>query len=225
MISGWTLPAAAQEPPVHEGHQSATLAEHAEGHEDHHSPRIEVELAGSSIFQSGGASLRLGSPLRAEIRYFGVEGNDIGVAGLGWELRVGGLRVIPGVAWGFGRENEPGPMITARWVYEDEHWISQGVWVQSLGEYQQPVAGSEDASATEEMETVVKYAGALDGIHVSRRFGRVEAGPMVEHIRYREENAWKGGGRVAVGLGHSLRLVGQVVGPGTEVRGGFAWEY
>lgn len=212
--------AVAQEPPVHEGHQAAA---HAQGHATHHSPFIEAEFGGSNIFQSGGLSVRLGSPLRAELRYFGIDRDDIGVAGLAWEFRLGGLRLLPGVAWAFGRHNRPAAALSARWVYEDDRWLSQGTWVQSLGEYRPPAHAQHGHG--EEPEEVITYASALDAIHVSRKFGRVEFGPMVEYIRYREENAWKGGARVAVRLGHSLRLVGQVVGPGTEVRGGFLWEY
>ena len=214
--------AVAQEPPVHEGHQAAT---HAQGHATHHSPFIEAEFGGSHIFQSGGVSLRLGSPLRAELRYFGIDGDDLGVAGLAWEFHLGGLRLLPGVAWAFGRENRPAAAVSARWVYEDDHWLSQGTWVQSLGEYNPPRNAEHEHEHGEAPEEVIKYASALDAIHISRKFGRFELGPMVEYIRYREENAWKGGARVAVRLGHSLRLIGQVVGPGTEVRGGFLWEY
>lgn len=226
-LTAWALPATAQEAPVHgAGPAPAVHGGHAEGHDDHHSPGFEAEFAGSGVFQSGGLSVKLGSPLRAEVRYFGIDGNDIGVAGLGWELRFGGLRLIPGVAWAFGRENKPAPAVTARWVFENEQWISQGVWVQSLGEYTPPSSSRHGhGEEAEEVEEVVKRASVLDGIHISRRFGRLEVGPMIEHIRYREEDAWKGGGRVAVRIGHSLRAIGQIVGPATEVRGGLVWEY
>jgi hypothetical protein len=223
LAAAWAGTANAQEAPVHQGHQPAGQASHAQGHATHHSPFVEVEFGGSDQFQSGGLSLKLGSPLRAEIRYFGIDGNDIGVAGLGWEFRSGGLRVIPGVALAFGRENKPAAALTARWVYENEHWISQGTWVQSLGEYEPPARREHEHGG--EPEDIITYASALDAIHVSRRLGRFEVGPMVEYIRYREENAWKGGGRVAVRIGHSLRLIAQVVGPGTEVRAGAVVEY
>ncbi len=219
-------PVAAQEAPAHPAGVGAP-AEHAahEGHEAHHSPLIEAEFAGSVDFRSADLSVQLGSPLRGEFRYFGVEGNEIGMAGLGWEFRWGGLRFIPGAAWSFGRENKPGPVITARWVFENEHWTSQGAWVQSLDEYDPPLSEHQEHDEHGgEAETLARHASVLDGIHVSRRIGRFEIGPMIEHIHYREEDEWKAGGRVAVRLGTSFRLIAQVVGPGTEVRGGFIWE-
>lgn len=228
LLAGWS-PAAAQEAPTHPASVGAP-AEHAahDGHEAHHSPLVEAEFAGSTAFRTGSMSLRLASPLRAELRYFGVAGNDIGMAGLGWEFRWGGLRFIPGAAWSFGRENRPAPVITARWVFENERWISQGAWVQSLVEYKPTLSAHQEHDGGDEhgseAETLARHASVLDGIHVSRRIGRFEVGPLFEHIHYREEDEWKAGGRVAVRLGTSFRLIAQVVGPGTEVRGGFVWE-
>jgi hypothetical protein len=222
-------PAAAQDAPPSHPAGLGVQAEHAahDGHEAHHSPLVEAEFAGSVDFRSGDLSVKLGSPVRADLRYFGVEGNEIGMVGLGWEFRWRGLRFIPGAAWSFGRENKPAPVITARWVFENEHWTSQGAWVQSLGEYSPSSSHQEHAADHEhggEAETIARHASVLDGIHVSRRIGRFDVGPMIEHIDYREEDEWKAGGRVAVRLGTSFRLIAQVVGPGTEVRGGFVWE-
>jgi hypothetical protein len=222
-------PAVAQAPPAHPPSGGAPT-EHAphQGGAGHHSPLVEAAFAGSVDFRSGDVSIQLASPLRAELRYFGVDGNEIGMTGLGWEFRWGALRFIPGAAWSFGRENKPGLVLTAHWSFENEHWTSQGAWVQSLSEYAPSVEAPPGHERNEahggEGESLARYASILDGIHVSRRIGRFEIGPMVEHIQYREQDEWKAGGRVAVRLSHSFRLVAQVVGPGTEVRGGFAWE-
>ena len=59
---------------------------------------------------------------------------------------------------------------------------------------------------------------------MSARIGRLEVGPLVEHIQYREEREWKGGARVAWRVGAGLKIVGQVLGPGAEARAGLAWE-
>lgn len=220
----WARPAVAQPTPPTSGHGHGSPPAAPEAHDGaHHSPLVEVEFAGSKVFQSGGLSLRLGSPLRAEVRYFGLDGNDIGTAGLGWELQWAGLRLIPGAAIAFGRENRPAVALTARWVFETETWISQGVWVQSLGDYEQPRSLTH-GDGEGDIEPIVRHASVLDGIHLSRRFGALDLGPLVEHIRYREEDAWKGGARVALRVAAALRVIGQVVGPSTEVRVGVSWE-
>jgi hypothetical protein len=215
--------AAAQRAAPHTSEPSP--ATHAAGtHHAHHSPAFEFEFAGSEEFQASALSLRLASRLRAELRYYGVEENDIGIAGLGYEWRIGALRLMPGVGWAFGRQNRPAFVFTARWAFENESWVSQGAWVQSMRHYERPRNEPHGEHGHGEPVEIVRYAGVLDGMHVSRRIGRVEVGPMAEHIRYREENSWKAGGRVAVRLGTGFRLIAQVVGPGTEVRGGISWE-
>lgn len=221
LLSAIPLGAAAQEPAGRPGREPTTERASEEGPEI---PLFEAEFAGSTVFQSGTVAAKLWSPIRVEIHYFGMEDNDIATVGLAWEFEWRGLRVLPGVGWSFGHRSRPAPVLSARWVFESEDWTSQGLWVQALGDYQPPHAGHEPQAAQEDAEAIVRYPSALDGIHVSRRIGRVEIGPLVEHIRYREEDAWKGGGRVAVRVHPTLRLVAQVVGPGTEVRGGFVWE-
>jgi hypothetical protein len=131
--------------------------------------------------------------------------------------------VAPGLAWTFGTESRPAPVVTARWSYERERWLTEGLWVQSLEAYLPEPPSNHESPASSE-EEVVRYASVLDGVHLSARVGRAEVGPLVEHIAYREEDAWKGGGRVAWRVTGGLKLVAQVLGPGAEVRGGLSWE-
>lgn len=193
------------------------------GEEPEAAPPYEVEFVAGTEFQSGTASVRLRSPLVLDAHYFGVDDNEIGMLGFAWTLQARRLRILPGVAWAFGSENKPAPVLTLRWSYDSERWISQGLFVQSLRAYVPAHEEGEHAGDGEE-EEVVEHASVLDGVHLSAVLGRLELGPMVEHIRYREENAWKGGARVGWRLGRAVKLVGQIVGPGTEVRAGLAWE-
>jgi hypothetical protein len=215
LVAGLAGPARAQERAV-----APAEPERAEGELE--AVAAEAEFAASTIYQTAFSSLRMGSPLRLDLRYFGVEENDIGMVGASWELRLGGLRLLPGAAWAFGRENRPAPVLTLRWAFENEHVVSQGTWVQSLRAHL-PEQGEHDA-AEHESEEVVRHAGVFDGVHVSARFGRLDVGPMVEHIRYREENEWKGGVRVAWRVARGLRVGGHVVAPDPEVRVGLTWE-
>lgn len=180
----------------------------------------EADFVASTEFQSGMAAVRLGSPLFFDTHFFGVETNEIGVIGLAWELRHKGLRILPGLGWSFGSENKPAPVATVRWSFESGNWISQGLWALSLRAHL-PDAESEHAS---EEPDAVAHSSILDGVHVSRRMARLELGPMVEHLRYREENEWKGGLRAAWELGRGVKLVAQAVAPDPEVRVGLAWE-
>ena len=184
-------------------------------------PTLEVEFVASTIFQEGSVIARLHAPLSADAHYFGLENNDIGVIGLSWNLAWRGLRVAPGLGWAFGRENRPAPVVTARWSYEDPRWVTEGLWVQSLKAHI-PERSTEGEEAIVEEE--VRYASVLDGVHVSARLGRAELGPLIEHIQYRDEGEWKGGVRVAWLVARGVRLIAQVLGPDTEVRGGLAWE-
>jgi hypothetical protein len=85
-----------------------------------------------------------------------------------------------------------------RWSFENEKWIRLGLWAVSLRAHVPETRAehseeSEAAAATE----AVTHSSVPDGVHVSRRIRQFEVGPLVEHLRYREENEWKGGGRVA----------------------------
>jgi hypothetical protein len=184
-------------------------------------PPLEAEFVASTIFQEGTVIARLRAPLTADAHYFGVEENDIGVIGLSWSFAWRGLHVAPGLGWAFGRENRPAPVVTARWSYEHPRWLTEGLWVQSLKAHL-PERSAEGDETLEEEE--VHYASILDGVHVSARVARAELGPLVEHIQYREEREWTGGARFAWLVARGVRLIAQVVGPDTEVRGGLAWE-
>lgn len=187
-------------------------------------PRFEAEFVASTIFQGGTVAFRLPSPLTFEAHFFGVETNEIGMVGLAWTFSRGALRVIPGVAWSFGSESRPAPVVTARWSYEHERWVTQGLWVQSLQEYSLPEPGDEHGDEPSHEAELQRYASILDGVHVSARLGRVEVGPLVEHIGYREAKEWKAGARVAWAAAEGFKIVGQVLGPGVEARAGFVWE-
>ncbi len=201
------------------GAQRAEPEEHEEG-----PPRFEAELVASTIFQGARLAVRSSSPLTFESHFFGVETNEIGMVGLAWTFVHGGWRVVPGVAWAFGSENRPAPVVTLRWSYEHERWLSQGLWVQSLRPYVPDHVEDHFEEHQGGGEAVVRHAGILDGAHASAVVGPWELGALVEHIRYREEREWKGGARVAWRAGHGLKIVGQALGPGAEVRGGLMWE-
>ena len=213
--------AGAQQTPT--AHQAAEAApEHEEA------PRFEGEFVASTIFQNGLAAVRLGpaaSPVMLDAHFYGVETNEIGITGLVWEVRHHGLRVLPGVGWAFGSENRPALAATVRWVFANERWFSEGLFVQSVRAHIPDTSAEEEAHPheSEAQGEGVRYAGVLEA-HWSVRFGRVEIGPMVEHVRYREENEWKGGGRAAWRLGRGFKLVAQALAPDPELRGGLAWE-
>lgn len=207
------VPLQAQEP----ARSGAQEPVRAEGEEAREAP-FEGEFVASTIFQSGTAALRLRSPLVLEGHYFGTEEDHVGIVGFGWTLTFGALRLIPGFAWAFGEQAHTAPVLTARWSYETGPWLTQGLWVQSLRVHV-PEPGSEEPGEEE-----VRHASILDGVHVSYVLGRAEIGGLVENVRYREEHEWKGGVRGAWRLGRGVKLVGQVLAPNPEVRGGLAWE-
>lgn len=186
-------------------------------------PRFEAEFVASTIFQGGTVAVRSRSALTFEAHFFGVADNEIGTVGLAWTFARNGLRIIPGFAWSFGSENRPAPVVTARWSYEHPRWLTQGLWVQSLEAYVPERVPEHGGEGTGEEETVL-YASILDGIHVSARLGRGEFGPLFEYVRYREEQAWKGGARAAWRLGGRFKIVGQLLAPEVEARAGFVWE-
>ena len=226
----WAPPVAAQEEPVpavepQEGAAQGGKAGEAEEAEEaeEEEPSFEAEIAGSTVFQAAAVGARLWSGVWLDAHFFGVEDSEFGLAGLGWEFRWRRLRVIPGLAWAVSSDTGPKLVLTARWHYESERWTTQGLWVQSLQEAF-PTAREVGEEHSEHEETLIRHGSILDGVHLSARFGRLEAGPIVEHIRYREENAWKGGGRVAWRAGRGLALVSHVMGPDTELRVGLVWE-
>jgi hypothetical protein len=197
----------------------AVVAQAQEEPEEEREAPVEGEFVASTIFQGGTLAVRLRDPLLLEMHYFGVDDNEIGMVGLAWAFTWRELRLMPGFAWAFGSESRPGPVITARWTYEAERWLTQGLWVQSLR------AQIPDHESEHEGEPAdVRHASILDGIHASARIGHLEVGPMVEHIRYREDNEWKGGARGAWRFDNGLKIVGQLLWPDVEARAGLAWE-
>jgi hypothetical protein len=181
--------------------------------------RAEGEFTASTIFQVGYFDVRIGAtPLLIDTRYYGVEIHDVGVAGLAWELKLRRLRVMPGIGWAAGKENKPAPVLTARWSFDHERWLTQGHWLQSFHEHVNDT-GDEDAESGGTNTHSVVLEGHLSGV-----VGRFEGGALGEHVRYREENEWKGGGRAAWRLGHGVKISTEVLAPHVEVRAGFAWE-
>lgn len=192
-------------------------------------PAAEAEFTASSIFQAGYFDARVGgTPLLLDLRYYGVEVHDVGVGGLAWELAFRRLRFMPGVGWAMGRENKPAPVLTARWFYDHDHWLSQGHWLQSFHEHVTDTAGERahesDGHAADDEEADAKVRSVVLEGHVSAVLGRFELGALGEHVRYREENEWKGGGRAGWRLGHGVTVSTEVLAPHVEVRGGIAWE-
>ena len=203
----------------------ADLDDQREAVQEESIPPFEADFVASTIFQEATVIARLRSPVTLDAHYFGVEDNDVGTIGLSWNVSWHGLIVAPGFAWSFGRDNRPAPVLTARWSYQQLRWLTEGLWVQSLKAYVPGRSGEGGGEATEgAAEEQVRHASVLDAIHVCARLGRAELGPLLEHIQYREEREWKGGVRAAWIVARGVRLVAQVLGPGTEVRGGFAWE-
>jgi hypothetical protein len=184
--------------------------------------KLESELVASTIYQSGIVDARMGdTPLFLDMRYYGVEIHDVGVAGFAWEFRYRRLRILPGLGWAFGKENHPAPVATARWVYDRPHWLSQGLWMQSFEEH---VSEGEETEGTEAGE-VGKTHSVVFEAHVSAVLRRLELGPLVEHVRYREEeNEWKSGVRASWRVGHGFKAGTEVLAPDVEVRVGLAWE-
>jgi len=112
-----------------------------------------------------------------------------------------------------------------RWAYDSEAWISQGAL--SLALRTQTVESAEashDGESSEEAPPEEVYGHILDGVHVSRVIGAFEVGPLIEHIRYREEKEWKAGAHLAWRLGRGAKVLTQVVAPDPEVRVGVSWE-
>jgi hypothetical protein len=192
--------------------------ESASGREERLAP-AEGEFTASTIFQAGYFDVRVGeTPLLIDMRCYGVEIHDVGVAGLAWEVSWRRLRVMPGIGWAVGRENKPAPVLTARWSYDHERWLTQGHWLQSFHEHVTESDSEESENGFASTHSVV-----LEG-HASAILGRFEAGALAEHVRYREENEWKGGGRAAWRLGHGLKVSTEVLAPHVEMRAGIAWE-
>ena len=108
------------------------------------------------------------------------------------------------------------PAVTLRWTLETRRWYSQGFLGQSLREHVVESHNGESPSAVRAL--------VLDNNHLSVRLGPIEAGPIWEYIKYRDEKEWKGGARIAARLGQRFKVMFITVGPGLEFRGGVAFE-
>jgi hypothetical protein len=128
---------------------------------------------------------------------------------------------------GFGSPAQTAPIFTFRWTLDTHRWFSQGFFAQSLtGHVVQPETEStEETAAKTVSEERSVHASILDNNHISVRLGPMEIGGLWERIRYREENEWKGGLRVAARIKKAgIKLIFQAVGPDAEFRGGIAFE-
>jgi hypothetical protein len=184
--------------------------------------RIEAEFVASDRFRSATLIAPVWSGLHVDGEYFGSPEFDVGIVGASWRLKWKALSFAPGIGIGIGGQADAVPIATVRWHFETSRWISQGFYAQSLRE--QGLSEEEAQEEVSEAQGDRQYASILDNNHISVRFSRFEAGALWEHIQYREEDEWKGGVRGAVRLGAGFKLLVQVLGPDTEVRGGIAFE-
>ena len=180
------------------------------------SPGVELEFIGSGISRSGTTIFRLWRGLHLEGEYLGSANFDVGITGVSWKFRWKGLALSPGFAVGFGSAVQTAPAVTLRWTLETRRWYSQGFLGQSLIEHSVESHNGESSSAVR--------ASVLDNNHFSVRLGPIEAGPIWEYIKYRDEKEWKGGARIAARLGRQFKVMFITVGPGLEFRGGIAFE-
>jgi hypothetical protein len=191
--------------------------------ESHEVPAgFEVELVASDVFRSGSYIQPLWRGLGFEGHYFGGERTDVGFAGASWTFRLSGLKLSPGGGVLFGSDRfATSPAIAFRWDYERGWLVSQGLIVQG---FRRTPVFEEEASEREEAAPVPVSSvrpAISDGNHVSARRGRLTVGGTFEHIRFREGNEWKGGGRLGVRLFPRVSAVLYVLGPGrVEWRGG-----
>jgi len=177
-------------------------------HEDRATPKPSWEFMASSVFRSATAIVPVGHRFAAELHYYGLPDPEVRItvarAAIGYQLRVGGLGfVAPAVGYYSGVEH--GAFAgSVRWLLEAGSLVSEGMLVQ----------GHDQSDRTERGQI-------WDGNHVSLAIfeRRLEVGPTWEHIRLRDEDGWKWGGRVAVRLHARILAQGYVFTPGTpEVR-------
>jgi hypothetical protein len=208
------------------GQEAAKAKPEAELEREHEEARVEVEFVASDVFRDGTTIIKIWRGLHLEGEYFGGAGYDVGAAGAAWKFRCKGLSISPGLAVGFGSPVQTAPIVTFRWTLDTRRVFSQGFFGQSLRAY---VLEEEEEPSHETGESAVSeqrkvHSSILDNNHVSLRLGPIEVGPMWERIKYREENEWKGGLRVAARIRKGVKLIFQVVAPEVEFRGGIAFE-
>ncbi len=183
-------------------------------------PSVEAEFVASGIFRSGSLVARAWKEIHFYGQYLGTESANAGITALAWEFRWKHFSILPGFGVAFGSGVQTVPALTFRWKFETRRWFSQGYFAQSL---LAQVAESEGESESESAGHTV-HASVLDNNHISVKLGPTEIGGLWEHIKYREENEWKGGVRGALRLGEHFKLIVQSVWPGWEMRGGLAFE-
>lgn len=176
---------------------------------------MESEFVASDIFRSGTLIVRLWRGLHAEGEYFGTPEVNAGITGASWKFRWRRLTISPGLGVAYGSNVTTSPMLTVRWTLDTERWFSQGFWGQDLSAQTVHFENGEERKVR---------SAILDNNHLSLRIWRLEIGGLWEHIKYREENEWKGGVRVAGRLGRNWKLIFLTVGPEAEYRGGIAFE-
>lgn len=177
---------------------------------------VELEFIASEISRSGTTIFKLWRGLHLEGEYLGSADFDIGITGISWKFRWKGVALSPGLAVGFGSVAQTAPVVTLRWTLETRRWYSQGFLGQSLRAHVVEHGDGEPRSAVRAL--------VLDNNHLSVRLGPIEAGPLWEYIKYRDEKEWKGGARIAARLGRRYKIMLITVGPGIEFRGGIAFE-
>jgi len=189
-------------------------------------PRVEAEFVASDIFRSGTAIIKVWRGLHLEGEYFGAPNYDVGMTGAAWKFRWKGLSLSPGLAVGFGSPVLTAPVFTFRWTLNTRRWFSQGFFAQALSGHvvQEETEPSQETGERAVSEEHKVRTSILDNNHISIRLGPMEVGGLWEHIKYREENEWKGGLRVAARIGKGVKLIFQTVGPEVEFRGGIAFE-
>jgi hypothetical protein len=123
------------------------------------------------------------------------------------------VKLTPGFGIFFGEHQTTSPAVAFRWEIEKGHLFSQGLFLQAL---------RKNPRTEGEEETFNGVRPSIwDGNHVSYRYKRLDVGPLWERIHGREGNEWKGGVRTAFRFWKYVSGLLVIVGPDTEVRGGF----
>lgn len=190
--------------------RAETVAPQAEGQR-----RVEGEFVASSVFRGGELTVRVVRSLWAEGYYFGTPEVNAGITGASWRFQWKNFAISPGIGVGFGSHVTTSPVFVVRWTLDTKRWFSQGLWVQDLSPQ---TIRFEDGTERRARSAI------LDNNHFSARIWRLEVGPLWEHIKFREEDEWKAGVRVAARLNPRIKVIFQAVVPEREFRGGIAFE-
>jgi hypothetical protein len=179
-------------------------------HHDLSTPRPSFEAMSSRVFRTVSAVTPIGHRIVAEVHYFALPEAaprvNVLQSGLSYQFPLGQRGfVAPGIGFYSGVDHEA-LSITARWLVEVGPIVSEGLIVQ----------GIDNDDGTERGQF-------WDGNHVSLALldRRLEVGPAWEHIHIRDEDEWKGGGRVALRVHPRVLVQAQALAPGeTEWRVG-----